>query len=335
MAKAVALISGGLDSILAAKAVKELGVEVVGLYFTSAYGLRKKKQSPTPQDLAKELSQSAGIPLFIRDLGEELLTIVKNPAHGHGRNMNPCIDCKILMLKKAKEFMVEQGAEFLITGEVVAQRPMSQHRPTLNIIEKEAGVTGILLRPLSAKLLAPTIPEQSGWVDRNKLYDFNGRSRAPQRELAVMLNVLDYPNPAGGCLLTDPLFAKRLEDLLEHGTHDRNNIELLKLGRHFRFSPQAKFLMGRDESENIDIEKLAQDGDCLLAPPEDVAGPTGLIRGEATDDFISRACGILARYCDLKGRATVEISYRRLPSTETRKLIVTPIPDSESLKYRL
>ena len=333
--KAIALISGGLDSILAAKAIKDMGVDVVGVYFKTPFCLRKKKSITTPTELAKELSQNAGIELKIVELSGEFLEIVRHPKHGYGKNINPCIDCKILMLSKAKEMMESLGASFLISGEVLGQRPMSQHHPALDMISKEAGVEGLLLRPLSAKHLEPTIPEQKGWVEREKLFDFTGRTRRPQMELAVMLGVIDYPNASGGCLLTDPLFTKRLRDLMKFGVYDMENVALLKVGRHYRFAHDAKLIVGRDEAENTDIEKLAQEGDILFVPPEDLAGPSALARGNFSEDQLNLSAGIIARYCDLAGKLSIDISYRKFPEAEWQILNVAPVLDEESEKYRL
>jgi tRNA-uridine 2-sulfurtransferase len=335
MTKALALISGGLDSILAAKAIKDLGIDVIGVYFQTPFCLRKKKDITTPTELANELSKNAGIELKIVELNDEFLEIVRHPKHGYGKNINPCIDCKILMLRKAKEIMESSGASFLISGEVLGQRPMSQHQPALEMISKEAEVEGILLRPLSAKHLESTIPEQKGLVDRKKLFDFTGRTRRPQMELAVMLGVIDYPNASGGCLLTDPLFSKRLRDLMKFGVYDLKNVALLKVGRHYRFAHDAKLIVGRDEAENIDIEKLAQDGDILFVPPEDLAGPSALARGNLSEDQLKLSAGIIARYCDLAGKLSIDISYRKLSSTDWQVLNVTPVPDEESENYRL
>ncbi len=335
MVKALALISGGLDSILAAKAIKDTGIDVVGVYFKTPFCLRKKKTNTTSSELANALSQNAGIELKIVELKDEFLEIVRHPKHGYGKNINPCIDCKILMLKKAKEIMESLGASFLITGEVLGQRPMSQHHPALDMISRGAGVEGILLRPLSAKLLEPTIPEQKGWVDRNNLFDFTGRTRRPQMELAVMLGVIDYPNASGGCLLTDPIFSKRLRDLMKFGKYDLANVALLKLGRQYRFAQDAKLIVGRDEAENEDIEKLAQDGDILFVPPGDLAGPSALARGNFSQELIKLSAGIIARYCDIGDKTSLDISFRRLPEDQWYTLNVAPIPDSESEKYRL
>ena len=333
--KALALISGGLDSILAAKAAKDMGIDVVGVYFKTPFCLRKKKNNTTPTELAHILSSNAGIELKIVELAEEFLEIVGHPKHGYGKNINPCIDCKILMLKKAKEMMGALGAEFLISGEVLGQRPMSQHHPALDMISREAGVEGLLLRPLSAKLLEPTIPEQNGWIDRNKLFDFTGRTRRPQMELAVMLGVIDYPNASGGCLLTDPLFSRRLRDLMKYGTYDMVNVAFLKVGRHYRFSPEAKLIVGRDEAENTDIEQMAQVGDLLFVPPEDLAGPSALARGNFSEELIKLSAGIVARYSDNGDKPSLGISYRKFPETDWQVINAAAIPDQESEKYRL
>jgi tRNA U34 2-thiouridine synthase MnmA/TrmU len=330
--KAIALISGGLDSLLAAKLIKNQGIEVIGVHFKIPFALRDKAKSA---DASQKLPQLAGIELKTIPLGEEFLDMVKHPKHGRGANINPCIDCKILMFKKAKEMMQNLGASFLITGEVLGQRPMSQNLRTLNLIEKEADVEGLVLRPLSAKLLDETVPEKQGWVKREKLFDFSGRSRLGQIELAATLGINDYAQPAGGCLLTDPQFSKRLKDLIEHGPYDLDNVELLKFGRHFRFSPEAKLVVGRNEEENAEIEKLAQNGDWLFLPPQDTAGPSALGRGKFSDERIKLCAGITCRYCDLAGKPSLEICYRKLPEKESQTLTVAPVPDEESLKYRL
>jgi tRNA U34 2-thiouridine synthase MnmA/TrmU len=331
MIKAIALISGGLDSLLAAKVVQQQAIEVIGVYFKIPFSLREKSER---RDFALELSRISGIDLKTVVLGEEFLEIVKYPKHGRGANINPCIDCKILMLKKAKEMMQDLGASFLITGEVLGQRPMSQHNRALDLIEQEAGVKGFLLRPLSAKLLEPSIPEQKGWVDRNKLFDFSGRSRKAQIDLAVMLGLIDYQQPAGGCLLTDPRFSQRLRDLMKHGGYDLKNVGLLKFGRHFRLSEMAKLIVGRDEAENIEIERLAIDGDYLFYPPGDIAGPTSLGRGEFSDVLIELSARITCRYCDRKQDPT-DIVYRRFPDKEERIISVAAASEEELARLRI
>jgi len=324
MIKAIALISGGLDSSLAAKFIKEQGMEVIGLRFKIPFCLKGKRHLP---DLGVEIKEA--------DINNDFLDMLKNPRYGYGSNMNPCIDCKILMLRKSRELMEEYGAKFIVTGEVLGQRPMSQHKQVLLTIAKRAGLEGLVLRPLSAKLLPETIPEKEGWIKREKLLSFNGRSRRDQMELARTLGIQEYAQPAGGCLLTDHQFSKRLKDLIKYGKYDSGNVELLKTGRHFRLSPEAKLVVGRNERENEEIEKLAQDGDLLFFPPAEIAGPTALGRGKFSEEEIKLCVGIAARYCDLEGAQMIDISYRIFPNKEEHLLTVSPIPDGESAKFRL
>jgi tRNA-specific 2-thiouridylase len=326
--KAIALISGGLDSILAAKIIERQGIEVMGAHFKIPFALRDKVKGA-------DIFQAAGLEVKTITLGEEFLAIVAHPKHGRGANSNPCIDCKILMLKKAKELMQDLGASFLITGEVLGQRPMSQHSQALDLITQEAGVQGLILRPLSAKLLDESIPEKQGWVKREELFDFNGRTRTPQIDLARALGIEDYAPPAGGCLLTDRQFSQRLKDLLEYGPYNLENVELLKFGRHFRLSPEAKLVVGRNEADNAGIERLAQNDDWLFLPPDDIAGPSALGRGKFSEEQIKLCAGITCRYCDLAGKPSLEVSYRKLPEKESQTLTVAPVPDEESVKYRL
>jgi len=212
--KAIALLSGGLDSTLAARVVIDQGIELEALNFMTVFCNCTNKGETC---LASQKAVDAlGIPLKVFNVSEEYLNVVKGPKHGYGRNMNPCIDCRIFMLKRAKAYMEGSGASFLVTGEVLGQRPMSQRRDAMRLIEKEGGLDGLILRPLSAKFLPPTIPEKEGWVDREKLLAIQGRSRKPQIRLAEAFGIRDYPCPAGGCLLTDPQFAKRMKDLIVH-----------------------------------------------------------------------------------------------------------------------
>jgi len=308
--KALALISGGLDSILAAKLIKDQGIEVIGINFDISFGRRRGNIIGTCVNAAKELSQDIGIELKIIDIGNEFLKTLENPKYGFGSNMNPCIDCKILMLKKAKQLLKELDASFIVTGEVLAQRPMSQYRPALNLIEKDSGLEGLLLRPLCAKHLEETIPEKEGWVNRDKLKDFNGRSRKPQMELVKKMGIKNAPNASGGCLLTEPLFIKKLQDLIEHKELNLENIELLKIGRHFRLADKAKLIVGRDELENSYLEKIFQDKDYLFLPPEDVAGPSALARGELNQELIKDCAAIICRYSDLKDKNEIKVIVR-------------------------
>lgn len=306
--KAIALISGGLDSILAAKVIQNLKVEVMPLHFSIPFSHNAKKSS---LEIKNMVLKNLGTELRDENLAEEFLEIIKNPEHGFGSNINPCIDCKILMLKKTKELMKEWEAKFVITGEVLGQRPMSQNRNTLTIIEKKSGLEGLLLRPLSAKLLSPTIPEQEKWVDRERLLDINGRGRKPQMELAEKLGIKDYAQPAGGCLLTDPEFAKRLKDLITHNELNLENIELLKIGRHFRMSADAKLVVGRNEKENEKLLKLAKNNDFIFMPSR-TAGPTALGRGGFNEELIRHSYKIVWRYCDKNGETEPAITHKKV-----------------------
>jgi tRNA U34 2-thiouridine synthase MnmA/TrmU len=329
--KAIALISGGLDSILAARVIKEEGIEVIPLYFKIPF-CHRIKENAGPSSLVKN---NLGSGLKTVDISSEFLKVLARPRYGFGSNMNPCIDCKILMLSKAKELMPELGAQFVVTGEVLGQRPMSQHRQALELIEKKSGLEGLLLRPLSAKLLPQTLPEKEGWVSREKLLDFGGRSRKPQIALAQKFAMKDYPNAAGGCLLTDPEFAKRLKELTSHQELKPDNIELLKIGRHFRLSEHAKLIVGRDEKEDKKLEESVKDGDYLFMPTQELAGPTSLGRGEFNEGLIEFSCRITCSYCDLNGSKEAEIIYRKMPKKTDNILKVMPVEKDELAKIRI
>lgn len=291
--QAVALLSGGLDSTLAAKVVLEQGIKVTALHFMSPFCTCDQGQGcgSVSSDMANQL----GIELKGQFLGKEYFPLLKNPKHGFGKNLNPCIDCRILILRKAKQFMEKIGASFVITGEVIGQRPMSQHFKALKTIEQESGLEGLILRPLSAKKLAETIPEKEGWVDRESLLDIVGRSRKPQIEMAKFYGIKDYPCAAGGCLLTDPGFSRRLSDLMEKEELNLANIELLKVGRHFRFNSDFKFIVGRNEKENQKLEYLKKKNDYLFQPI-DQPGPTGLGRGIINESIKKLCTKIITRY---------------------------------------
>lgn len=322
--KALALFSGGLDSFLAAARVKDQGIDIIGINFKTPFALAYKDKSDRLRNWTEELASFLGIELKTVDISQDFLEIIKKPRYGFGDNMNPCIDCKILMLTKAKQLMPELGASFVITGEVLGQRPMSQNRSALKLIERESNLEGLLLRPLSALVLEESLPEKRGWIDRNKLLGFKGRSRKPQIEEAQKLGLKDYPNPAGGCLLTDPGFSLRLKDLLRYGNLDLNNIELLKIGRHFRLFEFAKLVVGRNEKENEWILKLAQENDYLFIPV-DTPGPTALGRGCFNEELLQLSCRITCRYCDVK-KDTSDITLKILYKNNQRYLRV-PIED--------
>ena len=304
--RAVALFSGGLDSTLSILTVLRQGVEVTALKFLT----------PFEQDIfdrafcSKCLFPSAekfGFEVKLREITDRFIEVVKKPKFGYGKNMNPCIDCRILMLKEARDFMKKTGADFIIAGEVLGQRPMSQRKNVLYLIDKEAGVTDYVLRPLSAKLLKITIPEVKGIINRDMLYDFRGRSRKPQINLASEFGLKDYPAPAGGCLLTEPNYAHRLRELLTYTPDpDFHDLTLLKIGRHFRFSPTCKIVVGRNKAENEKIWSLSVKG-CFLKV-EGYGSPTTLVVGEITDEALKVAASLCARYSDAKNLSEVEVT---------------------------
>jgi len=333
--KAIALISGGLDSLLAARLIQEQGVGVVPLHFKIPFCQRDKGNLAAGDGAISRQVAGLKSELKTADISGEFLSLITNPRHGFGSNMNPCIDCKVLMLSKARELLPQFGASFVVTGEVLGQRPMSQHRNALELIEKESGLGGLLLRPLSARLLAETIPEEQGWVSRDKLLALNGRTRRPQIGLARAFNIRDYPNASGGCLLTDPEFSRRLAELIAQRELNMRNLELLKFGRHFRLAPQAKLIVGRDEGENNAILAMARDGDYLFMPPDAIAGPTSLGTGIFNEELIGLACSITCRYCDLNGKAAAEILYRKIPAAENKSFPALAFDKDRLADYRI
>lgn len=307
MAKAVALFSGGLDSTLAILVMLRQGIDVTAITFLNHFGCDISDKSSCSKD-PFSAAEKFGFEVKLSHLSEKFLDIVKNPKYGHGKNMNPCIDCRILMLKEAREFMNLTRADFIITGEVLGQRPMSQRKNTFPLIDKEAIVKGYVLRPLSAKLFDVTIPEQMGIVNRDMLYDFSGRSRKPQMALAKEFGLTDYPTPAGGCLLTEPNYAFRLKELLAYNKDlEFKDINLLRIGRHFRFSPECKIIVGRNKEENDMLISLSDSGDHTLKV-EGYGSPISLIAGKATDKALTLAASLCARYSDAKHLPEVNVT---------------------------
>ena len=325
--KAIALLSGGLDSTLAARVILEQGLELEALNFMTVFCTCTNRGATC---LASQKAvETLGIPLRVFNVSEEYLSVVKHPKHGYGSNMNPCIDCRIFMLKKAKAHMEESGSAFIVTGEVLGQRPMSQRRDAMRLIEKEAGLEGLILRPLSAKGLPVTIPEKEGWVDRERLLKIQGRSRKPQIELAGHYGIHDYPCPAGGCLLTDPGFAKRVKDLMVHNPDfSLNDVHLLKMGRHFRLSHGVKLVVGRNEEENQKIQTFAQ-GEDILLKVSSFPGPLSLLRGKFEQEDIEKAAAITAHYSKAKDLKNIEVTYRSGDEGQCDTLFVSLIPRRE------
>ena len=319
--KALAMFSGGLDSILAIKLIQNQGIEVEALNFSGFFCSCK-----TGSGVA-ETAKRLGVNLRTVEVDEKYLRMLRKPKHGYGRNMNPCVDCKIFMLKEAKKYAREMNAAFIFTGEVLDERPMSQHYPALKMIEDESGLKRRLLRPLSARLLPETTAEKEGLVNRVKLLAIRGRSRKPQMALAREFGVTTYPSPAGGCLLTEAEFARRLRDLFQHRTHcSVADVALLRLGRHFRFG-NNKVIVGRNEKENKALVAGKAQYDYVFEV-SDVAGPITLLQGKKTSKAIATAAELTAFYSDAKNE-NVTVCYGR---DKLQKTVVVKKPDREEVE---
>lgn len=342
---ALGMLSGGLDSSLALALVQRQGIEVRGVNFSTGYchtdhhrQLRRKGEDPARlANEALQLGARAGVPVDILDISEEYMQVVRHPKYGYGAAVNPCVDCRIFMMQRAKAHMEEVGADFVFTGEVLGQRPKSQHRAALSTIARESGLGDRLVRPLSAKLLAPTRPEREGLLEREELCGFHGRDRKPQLALAAELGVEEWPQPAGGCCyLTDKGFAVKVFDLFDHGRRDelsREDMLLCKVGRHFRVSERAKVIVGRFEEENAFLENFGGDRPRLRALGH--TGPTTLVDGGpvAEDDLLA-AARLTARYCSGRGEPAIHVELAR-PGGEPRVLEVAPYRPSECEQWLL
>jgi tRNA U34 2-thiouridine synthase MnmA/TrmU len=270
------------------------------------------------------------LPIRVVDITERHIQVVKNPTHGYGENMNPCIDCHALMIRVAGEMMPAEDASFVVTGEVLGQRPMSQNKRSLEIVAQESGLGRLLVRPLSAKHLAITIPEERGWIRRERLMDIKGRSRKQQIQLAETLGITDYPTPAGGCLLTEEVFSRRLRDLISFDhelTHGA--LELLKIGRHFRVSPHAKLVVGRNREENQAIDQLVSDRDVLLKCLS-VPGPTAGILGRPSRETLELAAAITASYSDAR---ETEVTLQLITSGGNKEELRTVAGDKGAFRH--
>jgi tRNA-specific 2-thiouridylase len=320
---AIALVSGGLDSQLAARVLLEQGVRVVALNFQSVFC--PGRGGPSVPNAARAC-RALGIPLETVPFSGELIPLVKHAPHGYGQQMNPCIDCRMAQFRLARAHMERLGAHLLATGEVVGQRPMSQRRDAMRQIDRGAGVEGLVLRPLSAKLLAPTLAETRGWVDRERLYAISGRSRKPQLELAERFGITDYPQAAGGCLLTDEAFANRARELLERKpSADEHDFELLKVGRHFRLPSGAKAIVGRDQGENERLRDLARDGD-VVCDRDDTVGPIVLLCGATTEEDRNLAAALCVSHSKLVDKSHGYVLYHVQGSEgDATRVQVTPL----------
>jgi tRNA U34 2-thiouridine synthase MnmA/TrmU len=333
--RAVALISGGLDSMLAAKVVMEQGVHVEGINFFTGFcveghthAIRKKKSERPKRNNALWVAEQLGIKLHIIDVIDEYKDVLLNPQYGYGQHLNPCLDCKIFMVKKALAwtFMEDHDFDFIVTGEVIGQRPKSQRRETMPLIAKQSGADDRLLRPLCAKNLPPTLPEREGWVDREALYDFHGRNRKPQIELAQQFGFSDWAQPAGGCcFLTDEQYAKKLGDLWQargSRAYELDDIMLLKVGRHLRPAPHFKVIIGREEGENNYLEGYRRT--FISLHPVSHRGPLALIDGNPTTEDIELAAQVLARYSQGKDSPAVTVAVTE-PDGSHHELTVAPM----------
>ncbi len=315
MAKAIGLLSGGLDSILACRLILDQGIEVIGFNFVTPFctcikGKQKQRnvEAKGCQYEARRAAEKLGIPLKVMAKTKEYIQMIKSPKHGYGSGMNPCIDCRIFILSCARDYMKEVGADFVFTGEVLGERPMSQHLQALKLIEQESGLSGRILRPLSAKLLEPTIPEKEGLVDRERLLGIQGRSRKPQIALAGEYGIKDYPCPAGGCLLTDKNFAQKLRDAFAHKEESLRDIQILKVGRHFRLPSGRKVVVGRNEFENRVLLNLTDAQDAVFEPV-DVPGPVVVIfhAENLSEEELLLTAQLCTRYSDGKNLPSVKV----------------------------
>lgn len=335
--KAVALISGGLDSLLAARVIQQQGIHVEGINFYTGFcveghthAIRKKDQARPKRNNALWVAEQLGIKLHIIDIIEEYKDIVINPKHGYGAHLNPCLDCKVFMVRKAKEWIEAKGFDFIITGEVIGQRPMSQRKATMPVIAEESGAEDLLLRPLCAQNLPPSKPEREGWVNREQLHGFSGRSRKPQMALAAEFGLEDYAQPAGGCcFLTDAQYSHKLADLWQtRGSrrYELDDIMLLKVGRHLRPRPHFKLIIAREEGESKFLEGYRKQYTHLL--PTSHNGPLVLIDGEASGSDLELAARIAARYS--QGRDADRVDFEvHVHDGSSRTLQVEPIPGGE------
>jgi tRNA U34 2-thiouridine synthase MnmA/TrmU len=309
---ALALYSGGLDSTLACRVVAAQGIKVMAVKFVTpffGYDLLLRKEH-----YIKTTKESFGIDVLLKDVTFPYLELLKKPAHGFGKYFNPCIDCKIFLLSEAKKMMPKLGASFLVTGEVIGQRPMSQRRDTLRVIERDSGCEGILVRPLCAKNLEPTQAERDGLIDRKQLFDFSGRNRTPQMKLAEQFEITDYPSPAGGCILADPVLSARIQEYyLQNKRIVLEDILLLMTGRQFKLPTGGWLVVGRNLHDNEKIEALRKPDDWLLQPSI-IPGPTAILRHSRNPEELKIAAALVARYAKksaLVQGAAIIIAERR------------------------
>jgi tRNA U34 2-thiouridine synthase MnmA/TrmU len=330
--KAIGLLSGGLDSTLALTLMHRLGYQVVVYHY--ANGLHPAIHVPggPAKPGISRTAERLGVPVRVIDNSREVLQVVKHPDHGFGKNTNPCIDCRILMFRMTKARMKEEGASFIFDGEVVGQRPMSQRRQAMAMIDQAADVVGYVVRPLCGKLLPPTVPEQEGLISREDLLDISGRGRLRQMALAKEWNIGEYESPAGGCLLTDPGFSMRVRDELRFADPDVHEVQLLKAGRHFRLSERSKAILGRNAADcELLLALLAPDD--LVIEARDMPGPVATIRGEVTPEAVRQAAGLVLRYAKAEAGQEYPVIVRRQDGTPVEELSLAPLSEEQAAHY--
>lgn len=323
---ALGLLSGGLGSQLAVRLLQRQGITVRTIVFNNPF-----------YDISAAVKAAAAldVPLRIYDFTDDILGLIRNPPHGFGKCMNPCIDCHALMLRRAGDLLAEEGCRFLFTGEVLNERPMSQTRRALQTVAADSAYADLVLRPLSALALPPVKPEREGWVDRSQLLDLNGRRRTPQFALAKEYGLQSYPSPSGGCLLTEPNFCSRLRELRAHeGLGDRRLVERLRVGRHFRLQSGGKFIVGRDEADNRRIADMLTADDCEMVVPDGGNGPTGLLAAAAGEQALHEAAAIFAFYAKYPPQATRAVEIRR-DGHRLATLQATPLTAQQIETFRI
>ena len=323
--RALGLCSGGLDSILSALVLREQGIDVHWVSFETPF---------FSADKARKASEATGVPLSVRAITPVYMEMMRSPAVKFGKNMNPCMDCHALMFRLAGEMMDAQGFDFLFSGEVLGQRPMSQNRTSLRYVEKHSGHDGYILRPLSAKNLPETIVEKEGLVDRQRLLDISGRSRKVQLELARKYGIIDFPAPAGGCLLTDKIFSRRLRDLFDHQESiPEKDLELLKFGRHMRLDDDTKIVVGRTRQDNEAIGRCIDPQTDTVLKVADFPGPLVVIPSGGSDPMVMLAAGICAGYSKAPDDAPATVTVQQ--GRKRRQVTVLGIPPDQCKKFML
>ena len=321
--RCVTLLSGGLDSMLAIRIMQDQGIEVEALNFKTMF--------TCCQDLSAQAANRLGVRLTVVSQEDDYLELIKKPRFGYGKGANPCVDCRIYMFERAHKFMEQIGADFIVSGEVVGQRPMSQKRRDLDVISHQSGLEDLLLRPLSAKLLLPTLPERNGLVDRDRLYAFQGRSRKGLIRLAKAYGLEEVPTPSTGCALTEPLFGKKVHDLIQIQVDPQPwDFQLVKIGRHFRFDKQTKVILGRNEAENQQLEyshRLPDATSTVLLDPESFSGPVALVSGPPTEQAIEFALALVLRYGAKKNESDNRVCVTI--GQQTSMMLATAHPQAE------